>query len=222
MMPEAEVKQAIALVILAAGAGKRMQGPVPKQLLPTRDGMPLLQKTINAARTCVERLASRGRPAVVLVVLGANNEAITLRCDFEGCHVLVNEDWARGMSSSIGLAIRELQGSQPNIAGVLLIVADQASVSASVLEAPIARFEKSGAVLVASSFKPQGNEVKIPGPPAFFGRQFFDELLQLEGDAGARKVVLAHGDELETVDFPEGGVDIDTAADYKSYLSAGS
>jgi len=212
----------IALVILAAGAGKRMQGPVPKQLLPTRDGMPLLQKTINAARACIKSMADRGLPGGVLVVLGANSEAIKEHCDLSGCRVLMNDDWTSGMSSSIGLAIKELQTSQPDIAGVLLIVADQPGVSAAVLEAPIACFEKQGSVLVVSSFKSVDSDTKIPGPPAFFAREFFDELLQLEGDAGARKVVLAHGDKLETVDFPEGGLDIDTPSDYKSYLATGT
>jgi len=229
MMPDLETEPdgrpaaaSIALVILAAGAGKRMPGSVPKQLLPTREGMPLLQKTVNAAQACLESMAGRGLSGRVLVVLGANSEAIKEQCDLGGCSVLVNDDWTSGMSSSIRLAINDLQKSEPEVAGVLLVVADQPGVSAAVLEAPIACFEKNGASLVVSSFKAAGSDTKTPGPPAFFAHEYFDELLALEGDVGARKVVLAHSDTMQTVDFPDGGLDIDTPSDYKSYLASGT
>jgi molybdenum cofactor cytidylyltransferase len=208
----------IALVILAAGDSSRMGKA--KQLLPI-NGVPLLQKAINAAVQLMS--AGRDRSSIsftTFVVVGANSDAIKEAIDFAQCRVLVNENWRSGMSSSITHALTHIQNNEPEALGVLLLMGDQPYVTDSVLAKVITEYERTGSPIVVSSYCARGSDEKIPGPPAFFARVLFPELLQLEGDAGARKVVLAHADTMAAVDFPLGAIDIDTETDYASLLVA--
>ena len=49
--------------------------------------------------------------------------------------------------------------------------------------------------------------------PALFSRSLFPELMALDGQEGARRVIQAHPGETAGFPFPEGAFDIDTAAD---------
>ena len=53
------------------------------------------------------------------------------------------------------------------------------------------------------------------GHPVGFDKQFCDELLQLQGDSGARAILLRHPDLLQTIAVEDPGVlwDIDHEAD---------
>jgi molybdenum cofactor cytidylyltransferase len=208
----------VAVVILAAGNSSRMGSP--KQLLPV-NGKPLLQKPVEAALRLVS--VGKGKTAttvIVFVVLGAYIDEIKSQIDFGSCQVLINENWQSGMSSSITLALTHIQINEPEVAGVLLVMGDQPYVTDTVLSEIIAKFEQTGAAIVVSSFCAKGTDEKIPGPPAFFAKELFPELLQLEGDAGARKVVLAHADQVVAIDFPLGAIDIDSDSDYAVLLQA--
>jgi molybdenum cofactor cytidylyltransferase len=208
----------IAVVILAAGASSRMGKP--KQLLPVK-GVPLLQRSVNAA---VQFALSEGGGlsslTSVFVVLGANASEIQAKIDFAHCRVLLNPNWQSGMSSSVILALTDIQNSLPEAPGVLLMMADQPWVTESVLADIVAKFKATGSPIVVSTFAAKGSDEKVPGPPAFFAKELFPELLQLEGDVGARKIVLAHPDRVTAIDFPLGAIDIDTEKDYLALLAA--
>lgn len=47
--------------------------------------------------------------------------------------------------------------------------------------------------------------------------KYFEELDQLKGDKGARVILHHYPDDLETVDFEMGGLDIDTVSDYERF-----
>jgi molybdenum cofactor cytidylyltransferase len=53
------------------------------------------------------------------------------------------------------------------------------------------------------------------GHPVGFGRRYLDELLELQGDEGARRVIGRHPRDLDIVDCDDRGIlrDIDTPAD---------
>ena len=53
------------------------------------------------------------------------------------------------------------------------------------------------------------------GHPIGFGRRYRDELLNLQGDEGARSIIARHADDVEIVDCDDRGIlrDIDTPAD---------
>lgn len=77
-------------VLLAAGAGKRL-GRGPKALLPYR-GRTLVE---DAAETMLV-----GGCHEVVVVLGANAQAVCARANLEPYRIVVNHDWSSGMGSS--------------------------------------------------------------------------------------------------------------------------
>ena len=60
----------------------------------------------------------------------------------------------------------------------------------------------------------------VVGTPAIFRRQVFGELMALEGDAGARRILAREPGRVALVDFPGGIADIDTPDDAARLLRA--
>jgi molybdenum cofactor cytidylyltransferase len=102
--------------------------------------------------------------------------------------------------------------SDPDIGRALFLVCDQPYISASLLEAIMHLGTSSGKAIVASQYG------EILGTPVLFCRSMFDQLQRLKGDNGARKVVLANMDQVATVPFPEGAIDIDTHDNYSQVM----
>ncbi|MBD0353367.1 MAG: NTP transferase domain-containing protein, partial [Flavisolibacter sp.] len=73
----------------------------------------------------------------------------------------------------------------------------------------IAAHQQTGKPIVTCSYE------NTFGPPTLFHKHLFPELLQLEGDVGARSVIRQHANEVEIVLFPKGSIDVDTGADYE-------
>jgi molybdenum cofactor cytidylyltransferase len=76
----------------------------------------------------------------------------------------------------------------------------------------IATQQQTAKPIVASTY---GNTI---GSPALFHKIIFDELLQLQGDTGARKIIQQRIHEVATVPFEKGNVDIDTEEDYANLI----
>ncbi|MDQ3682203.1 MAG: NTP transferase domain-containing protein, partial [Bacteroidota bacterium] len=83
-------------------------------------------------------------------------------------------------------------------------------VSAFLLNKLIATQKNTGKPIVTSQYE------NTFGPPALFYKTIFPELLKLKGDAGARKIVAQQSNNVATVLFTQGNIDIDTEADYKA------
>jgi molybdenum cofactor cytidylyltransferase len=194
----------IGIIILAAGASSRLGRP--KQLL-LYNGKTLLEHAVHTA------LASDGDP--VVVVLGAEAERLQNEITEKDVHTIVNAEWKEGMASSIRCGIKTFLEIYPEAEGVILMVCDQPFVAASLLNNLIAAYKRTGKPLVACSYE------ATFGPPGFFHRSLFEELLQLTGDMGARGVVRQHADAVELILFPEGAYDVDTEKDYERIKSAG-
>ena len=189
----------IGIILLAAGSSSRLGRP--KQLL-SYDGQTLLQHTIQVASD------SNAHP--VVVVLGAQAEMIRNDIKEIDVNLVDNPDWQEGMASSIRSGINAFTEIAPDAEGMILMVCDQPHVNPSLLNEIITAHKRTGKPIVACSYE------KTFGPPVFFHRSLFAELLQLKGDIGARSVVRQHTDEVEVIPFPEGVFDIDTEADFKN------
>jgi molybdenum cofactor cytidylyltransferase len=148
----------------------------------------------------------------VVVVLGANADILIKEINETKVTVVENGEWQEGMASSIRAGLNSLIKKSPSADAVILMVCDQPFVSASILNDLISTQQKTGKPIVACNY---GEAI---GPPALFHQSLFDELIQLEGDVGARKIILQHSGEVATVYFPEGKIDIDTEADYNALL----
>ena len=98
----------------------------------------------------------------------------------------------------------------PSVDAALLLVSDQPHVTTELLEKIIASRTSTGKPIVACEY---GGTV---GVPALFSRAFFDRLLQLRGDSGARGILQQNSDAVFRLPFPEGNIDIDTITDYQN------
>ena len=187
------------IIMLAAGSSGRMGSP--KQLLPYKNKS-LLQYLINESKTSFANS--------IVVVLGANAAAIQTGLQTETIHITINDEWNEGMASSIRCGINELKKINPAIDAAILMVCDQPFVTAALLNDIITTQQQTNKLIVTSSYD------KTNGPPALFHKSIFPELLQLKGDLGARSIVQKYANEVVSVAFPKGNIDIDTAADYEA------
>lgn len=186
-----------AIILLAAGGSSRLGQP--KQLLEYQ-GKILLQRIID------ESLATK--LGSVVVVLGANHELIAEKTKLDGTVVIINEQWQSGMASSIRAGV-EVLSDDMQIERALITLCDQPHVDHLLMKELVKKQQNSGKTIVACSY---GDTV---GVPAVFSRDMFPSLLSLQGQEGARKLIAANPNHLETISFPNGIIDIDTPADYQ-------
>ncbi len=185
-----------AIIILAAGASTRL-GSAKQNLL--FEGKTLLQRAMETA------IASGCNP--VIVTLGANAEVIKPTLKSFKIRIIYNEDWQEGMASSIRLSIGMLKKLAPDADSVILMLCDQPFVDESVLNQLIGEKTKNG--IIAATYN------KTIGVPVLFDQKYFDELLLLKGQEGAKKLLMKFADDVLPVPFPLGAVDIDTVEDYE-------
>jgi len=186
------------IIILAAGASTRLGKP--KQLLQYR-GKTLLAHAINEA--------VNSNADAVVVVLGKDANLFKKELDEKKVRVAINSSWEEGMASSLRLGMDTLLKDKPYIDAVIFMVCDQPHISSSVLNELIITQQKTTKQIVTSNY---GDSM---GPPALLHKKYFEELMKLSGDAGARKIIQKNMNDVATILFPEGNIDIDTEEDYE-------
>lgn len=193
----------IGIVILAAGSSSRLGNP--KQLLEY-GGKSLLQNAVDAA---VNSNADE-----VVVVLGANADEISKGIDKSNVNTIINTEWKEGMASSVRNGLNELLFISPSTDAVIFMVCDQPHISSMVINELINTQSETGKPIVTCNYG------EVMGPPALFHKSLFPELMQLKGDAGARKIILQHSNDVATILFAKGNIDIDTNEDYEALKSS--
>jgi molybdenum cofactor cytidylyltransferase len=194
----------IAIIILAAGASKRMGEP--KQLLKWGDTS-LINHTIHTATGVNSK--------EILVVLGAHFELIENEINNHFITLLNNTEWEKGLGSSIAFAVQYLQKSQSAINGVLVILADQPFITSDYLKLMISKFQNNKSQIMATSY----GDDKL-GVPALFDTSYFEELSQLSDDYGAKLLLRKYHSEVIPMRPPRENMDLDTKLDYTNlYLS---
>lgn len=192
------------LVLLAAGASRRM-GRV-KQVLPVR-GVPLVRHAALAA------LAAPVAP--VVVVLGAHAGEVRAALAGLALHPVVNPDWAEGLGSSVRAGLAAILARAPELAAVILALADQPGVTAAHLRVLVARHREHPGGIVATEV------AGVAGPPVVFAARWFARLGEVRGDAGARELLRAEAAAVARVPLV-GAADLDTPEDYARYMAAES
>ena len=187
----------IGVVILAAGSSSRFGKP--KQLLLFQNKT-LLQNAIDAA------INSEAAP--VVVVLGANANEVSNEIDRSKTHMIINTEWQEGMASSVRNGLNELLFISPSTDAVIFMVCDQPYISPAIINELIETQKQTGKAIVTCNY---GESI---GPPALFHKSLFSELMRLTGDTGARKVIQQHNNEVATIPFVQGKIDIDTKEDF--------
>lgn len=125
--------------------------------------------------------------------------------------ILVNSRAELGLSSSIRVAASWMPAG---VDGLLLILGDQ-PLSGLVTSNLVDEFKKGGCVGVSAIHNGE------PVSPAIFSRQIIHELLLLEGDVGAKSVILRHRPSFRFVEAPEDAIiDCDTPESLKTIARA--
>lgn len=194
---EASIK--IAVVVLAAGSSSRMGEP--KQLLPADNDL-LITKAVSTA------LAAN--VFKVVVVLGHRVQDIRDRIQHLPVSILINDQWAKGMGSSIKCGISFLK--ENSLDAAILMTCDQPLLTTNHLNALILKYQENKGSIVASRYS------GLSGIPALFDKSFFDRLLQIDDQQGAKKVIEENRDHVFAVEFAGGNIDLDTPEDYRAYL----
>jgi molybdenum cofactor cytidylyltransferase len=184
----------IAAIVLAAGRSTRMGAA--NKLTADVGGKPMARRVVEAAS------ASAASP--VLVVTG--HQAADVRAALAGLTVAFvdNPDYAVGLSSSLKAGIRAVP---PTADGALVLLGDMPQITAAHLDRLIAAFSaEGGAGIVVPTH--QGRR----GNPVLWPRACFGEMLQLEGDAGARRLFAAHTGRIREVQLDTDAIfaDVDT------------
>jgi molybdenum cofactor cytidylyltransferase len=189
------------IIILAAGASVRLGKP--KQLL-AYNNVTLIQHAIG------EALAATAEK--VIVVLGSNAELISAKINAKEIYLVNNNGWQEGIGSSIRVGTQQALKISPSLDGLMIMVCDQPYVNASVLQNLVNAHHETGKLIIASNY------MNTMGTPALFHKKFFSDLLTLEGDMGAKKILMQHKNDVHLVDFPFGHIDIDNNKDYELLL----
>jgi molybdenum cofactor cytidylyltransferase len=188
-------KPSIAIIVLAAGASTRLGAP--KQLLEY-NGITLLRRTVEKV------LLSKAES--VHVVFGFEAEKMRLEIAGLLVDVIINPNWKRGISTSIQSGIQSLE---PNIDAAIIVLCDQLKLSTDILNKLIDTYASTRVPIITCKY------AGTVGVPAMFDRRIFPELLSLEGDLGAKKIIEHHSKERIEIDFLDGEIDIDTIADQR-------
>jgi molybdenum cofactor cytidylyltransferase len=194
----------IGIVVLAAGSSSRMGGN-PKQLIKW-EGRTLLRRIVDTA------LATEMRP--IVVVVGANKQQIAPELSNLPITIIDNPFWQQGLSTSIKTGLAALYLTSKDIDGVLFLLTDQPHVDRGLLLQLMHVFQESDKGIVASKY------ADSLGVPALFSRAYIEELLSLDGDQGAKWVILKHLDDCAEVQFEPGRIDLDTSQDVERFLGA--
>lgn len=171
----------VAAIILAAGRSTRMGGP--NKLLAELGGKPLVRIVTEQA------LASRAQGVIVVTGHQANDVQNALH----GLNVTFahNPDFAEGLAGSVKAGIAAVPNSAD---GAVICLGDMPLIEARLIDRMI------------ESFAPdRGNLIVVPvsdgrrGNPVLWSRRFFNELMTLDGDIGARHLIAKHGEAVAEV-----------------------
>jgi len=218
-------------VILAAGGSSRFGEP--KQLISFR-GKRLVRRIVDAAR--------RAGCSPIVAVVGSDSETIRHALKRTKAVIVDNGKWKRGIGSSIRIGVEVLikEGQSPltrrsapktadhpvrakkadsvsrrrlenrrSLEAVVLLACDQPFVDANTIRNLIELRKKTKQGIVASSY------ANTLGVPALFSRSFFQELLSLGDEAGAKSIILRNRKRVVEFPFPEGAIDVDTWDDWE-------
>lgn len=190
-------RRGVAAIVLAGGISTRMG--VPKPLIPLA-GRPLLVHSLDAVRASSVR--------EIVVVLGASSDRVRRGLPLDGTRVVVNADYASGMSSSIRAGVRALGSDSDSF---LVVLGDQPLVRPATLETLITVRRSTGARILVPVFD------GVRGNPVLLDRSLSGEIEGLRGDVGCRSIVAGHADEVLEVPVDDPGilVDVDTPADVR-------
>ena len=189
------MKDAFAVIVLAAGKGTRFGGDKLNAIVRNR---PLYEHMLDKVQ------AFGAFPAFVVT----GSQRIAKDAAKRGITPVENREPERGISHSLILGLKAALRYRPELRGVLFSVCDQPGIGIPTMQRIFnMALHHPGCIICAGNGKKTGN-------PVFWDRVYFSELMELTGDEGGRQVIRKHGDRLRVVQTdPEELKDIDRRED---------
>jgi molybdenum cofactor cytidylyltransferase len=199
-----DVKKPTAGIILAAGMSRRLGKP--KQLLDLK-GKYLLEWVLDAS------VGSELDKA--FLVLGHQHQKIIQALDQYLRHpdiqVVINTDYRKGQSQSLRAGLLRAGHVFPS---VMFLLGDQPMVDSGMINLLLHRFWNSDKDICTATHHGKRRN------PVIFSKKWYDRLLEIKGDIGARKIIAANTRHVLMVKVEESKYfyDIDTDKDYENLL----
>jgi molybdenum cofactor cytidylyltransferase len=197
--PAPGVKEPTAGIVLAAGMSTRLGQP--KHLVQV-DGKTLLARVVSAA---LESELSE-----VVVVLGHESARVLAALGSLGRHerlrTVVNDKYEDGMAGSLQAGLLLVKERYP---AVMFLLGDQPLIDCATINLLLRRFWSADKdICVPKQGERRGN-------PVCFCRRFYEQILGIRGDTGAREIILRHPQDVLwiEIDSPSFFLDIDCAED---------
>ncbi|MBT6407647.1 MAG: NTP transferase domain-containing protein, partial [Rhodospirillaceae bacterium] len=193
----------VSAIVLAAGKSRRMGRS--NKLLEDIHGKPMIRRVASTAMDAL--------PGHVTVVTGF--EADRVRDALDGLDVVLthNPQFTNGLSTSVKTGIGSLSDDTD---GALVILGDMPGIDVDIINRLTNAFRDSG-----------GRAICVPvhdgkkGNPVLWPREFFPDILDLTGDAGARRMLDQFKDRVVEVAVDQAGIlmDVDTPEDLNALNS---
>jgi molybdenum cofactor cytidylyltransferase len=180
------------VILLAAGGSSRLGQA--KQLVK-HQGDALVRRTA--------RLALEVTPCCV-VVTGAVADLVGKALDGLPLIQVHNPDWRAGMAGSLAMGTRSLPSE---INGAMVLLCDQWRLEQPDLVRLLTAWRSDPGKITAATWEDSF------GPPVVFPRSRFPQLLDLEGDRGARAIISNNADSTNFVPIPHAADDLDSPED---------
>ena len=191
---------AIDVVVIAAGSSSRVG-----------TFKPLLDFGKNhIIGTIIQKLGELGVGSVI-VVSGYSHQLLETELKNSPVRLVVNQDYERGMLSSIQCGLRAVSKTA---SGVLVCLVDQPFIGIDTLRKILSAFNDGKAGIILPTYRGKH------GHPVVISSRYFDEVFSLDDSIGLRQLMKRHQDDIYEVLVPTDDVlrDIDTWEDYEREL----
>ena len=159
-------------IILAAGESRRFGKD--NKLLTEIEGIPMLERVVMAV--------TRSAVGKTIVVAGSDYEAISSLISGYDVELIKNDDWREGMGSSLAKGTGAVE--ENSCAGILVCLGDLPFLDPDSINKVINAFVEN-----------ECNRIVVPsrgssrGHPVVFPVSYFEQLVQLDGDHGAKVII---------------------------------
>ena len=188
--------RSVAGIVLAAGRSSRM-APHNKLLIADRSGRSMV------ARVADNLLSAQLRP--VLIVTGHHGEEVVRSLAGRPVRIVSAPDYAAGLSASLRAGLAAVP---PECPAVLVCLGDMPLVTGRMMQRLLDAYDPNeDRTIVAPTCR------GAVGNPVLWDRRFFPEIMALQGDSGARRLMERHMASVALVDIGDDAVlrDFDTA-----------
>lgn len=191
-------KTRIAAIVLAAGQSSRM-GDDNKLFLKVGERSMIQQVVANLAGSAVDR---------VFVVTGHERERVRSELKGESVTFVHNREFAKGLSTSLRAALAQIP---KKFNAALICLGDMPFVDSSHINALIEAFDPLAERSICVPMF-QGKR----GNPVLWDSRYFQEMMEVQGDVGAKHIIGEYEDSVVEVEMDGTGVltDLDTPEAY--------